>query len=83
MITSVIGKPTPNAPPIIKANAESKFASHCTLRRAMPLLRLIPNGHRPSSRMNDKKAAVPDRIADVFESRPEPEQAESVWLREG
>jgi len=33
MITIVSGKPTLNAPPIINANAESKFAS---LRIALP-----------------------------------------------
>jgi hypothetical protein len=29
--------------------------------------------------MNDEKAAVPDKIADVFESRPEPERRLSLY----
>ncbi len=57
MITSVIGKPTPNAPPIINANAESKFASPCTLRPTMPLLRRIPTGTARRPRMNDEKSS--------------------------
>jgi hypothetical protein len=37
-ITIATGKATPNAPPIINANAESKFASACTSCPDMPLL---------------------------------------------
>jgi hypothetical protein len=32
MITSVIGRLMPNVPPIINANAESKFPSGCAAR---------------------------------------------------
>ena len=44
MITSVIGKPTPNAPPIINAIAESKFPPARNLRTDMPWLHLAPTG---------------------------------------
>jgi hypothetical protein len=40
MITSVSGKPTLNAPPIINPNAESKFAS---LRIALPDMIAAPS----------------------------------------
>ena len=36
MITSVIGNPTLNAPPITNANAESKFVSALNSRLDMP-----------------------------------------------
>jgi hypothetical protein len=42
MITMVIGKATPNAPPIINANADSRFASACTSCPDMPLLHRAP-----------------------------------------
>jgi hypothetical protein len=42
MITMVIGKATPNAPPIINANADSKFASARTSCPDMPLLHRAP-----------------------------------------
>jgi hypothetical protein len=42
MITTVIGKATPTAPPIIKANADNKFASACTSYPDMPLLHGSP-----------------------------------------
>jgi hypothetical protein len=38
MITMVIGRATPNVPPIINANADSRFASACTSCLDMPLL---------------------------------------------
>jgi hypothetical protein len=38
MINTVMGKATPNAPPIVKANADSKFASACTSYLDIPLL---------------------------------------------
>jgi hypothetical protein len=56
MITSVIGKPTPNAPPIINANAESKFASARSIRPAMLLLRRAPAGIARRPGINDQKA---------------------------
>jgi len=42
MITAVMGRATPKAPPIINANADSKFASACTSYPAMPLLHRSP-----------------------------------------
>jgi hypothetical protein len=72
MITSAIGKPTPNAPPIINANAVSRFASARTIRSAILLLRRAPAGiaRRPGI---DDQGSCPDKIADASESRPLPE----------
>ena len=44
MITSVIGKPTLIAPPIINAIAESKFNPARNSRTDMPWLHLAPTG---------------------------------------
>lgn len=56
MITKAIGKPTPSAPPMINAKAESKFASACTVRPAMLLLHGAPTGIARRPRKNDQKA---------------------------
>jgi len=42
MITMAIGRAAPNAPPIIKANADSRFASACTSYLDIPLLHRAP-----------------------------------------
>src|ERR1700676_2296276 len=42
IITSAIGKPTPKAPPIINANAESKLSSAWTSRLDIPILHQAP-----------------------------------------
>jgi len=54
IIKSAIGRPTPNAPPIIIANAESKLGSACICRPDMPLLHRAPTGIARRPRMNDK-----------------------------
>ena len=46
MITMVMGRATPNAPPIIIANADSKFASAWTSCPDMPLLPSSPSPTR-------------------------------------
>jgi hypothetical protein len=56
MITSAIGNPMPNAPPIINANAESRLPSARTILPAMTLLRRAPTGIARRPRMNDHKA---------------------------
>jgi hypothetical protein len=48
MIISAIGRPTPRAPPIINANAESKLSSAWTSRFDIALLPSSSHGHRPS-----------------------------------
>ena len=42
IITSAIGRPTPNAPPTINANAESKLSSAWTSRLDIPILHQAP-----------------------------------------
>jgi hypothetical protein len=56
MITSAIGKPILNAPPMIIANAESRFASARTVLPAMTLLRRAPTGiaRRPKDERSKK-----------------------------
>jgi hypothetical protein len=49
MITNAIGRPTPNALPIVNAKAESKLAPTC-----MPLLHRAPAGTARRPRMNDQ-----------------------------
>jgi hypothetical protein len=75
IITSAIGRPTPNAPPTINANAESKLSSAWTARLDMPLLHRAPTSTARRPKDERKKARV--------WSLPEPERfkAESLWLR--
>ena len=75
IITSAIGRPTPNAPPTINANAESKLSSAWTERLDMPLLHRAPTSTARRPKDERKKARV--------WSLPEPErsEAESLWLR--
>jgi hypothetical protein len=47
MITSAIGRPTPRAPAIVNANAESKFSAW-TSRLDIPSLHRAPTGISPS-----------------------------------
>ena len=54
MITSAIGRPTPNAPPIINTNAESKLSSAWTARLDMSLLHRAPRASPVALRMNEK-----------------------------
>jgi hypothetical protein len=42
MIRTVMGRAAPKAPPIIRANADSKFASACTSCLDIPLLHRAP-----------------------------------------
>jgi hypothetical protein len=54
IINSAIGRPVPKAPPIISANAESRFASHGISRSYIPLLHRAPTGIRLSP--NDERS---------------------------
>jgi hypothetical protein len=56
MITSAIGRPILNAPPMIIANAESKFPSARTVLPAIPLLHRAPTGIARRPMMNDQKS---------------------------
>src|SRR5882757_10015069 len=58
IIRSAIGRPVPNAPPIIKANAESKFGSTWTPCLDTTLLHRAPTGIARRPMMNDKKTCV-------------------------
>jgi hypothetical protein len=62
MITSAMGSPTPKVPPIVNANAESKFASAWTIRLDIPLLHQAPTSIARRPRMNDKKHASGQRV---------------------
>jgi hypothetical protein len=75
IITNAIGRPTPNAPPTINANAESKLSSAWTARLDMPLLHRAPTSTARRPKDERKKARV--------WSLPEPERfkAESLRLR--
>ena len=55
MITSAIGKPTTNAPPIVNANAESRFSADCNSCEDMSLLHRAPTGMPRRPRMNDQE----------------------------
>jgi hypothetical protein len=44
MISNVIGRPIPNARPMINPNAESRFGSACTSRPNILLLHRAPAG---------------------------------------
>ena len=63
MITSVIGKPTLIAPPIINAIAESKFNPARNSRTDMPWLHLAPTGisKKPNDDQKDKSLSGQDR----------------------
>ena len=47
MISSAIGRPAPKAPPIVNANAASKFSSAWTSRLDIPSLHRAPTGISP------------------------------------
>jgi hypothetical protein len=54
-MTSVTGRPIPNAPPSIIANADNRFGSACTSRPDMPLLHGAPTGIAHCPTMNNQK----------------------------
>lgn len=53
MMINAIGRPTPTAPPIIAAKAESKLAPACNSRNNMPWLHEPPQALPIPRKMND------------------------------
>jgi hypothetical protein len=84
IISNANGRPAAKAPPIINANAESKFVSAWTSCLDMALLRRAPTGIARRPRMNEKDARW-GKVVTTIECWccPEPEwcEAESLWLR--
>jgi len=85
MITSAIGNPTPNAPPIINANAESKFASARTIRPAMLFFRRTPRASPARRRINYQNVVGTRALTFSNQALPEPQrfQAEGSMVKKG
>jgi hypothetical protein len=66
MITSAIGKPTTNAPPIVNANAESRFSADCNSCEDMSLLHRAPTGMARRPRINDQETSYRDKVLMAF-----------------
>ena len=66
IINSAIGRPVPKAPPIISANAESRFASHDISRSYIPLLHRAPTGIRLSPNDERSQKQTSDQGRDGF-----------------
>ena len=66
IINSAIGRPVPKAPPIISANAESRFASHGISRSYIPLLHRAPTGTRLSPNDERSQKQTSDQGRDGF-----------------
>jgi hypothetical protein len=70
MITSAIGKPIANAPPIVNANAETRFSADCNSCEDMSLLRRAPTGMARRPRINDQENSRWGKLLMTFKKAP-------------
>jgi hypothetical protein len=68
MITSAIGKPIANAPPITNANAENRFSAYCSPCGDMSLLHRAPTSIARRPRINDQETSYRDKILITFKN---------------
>ena len=66
MITSAIGKPITNAPPIVNANAETRFSADCNSCEDMSLLHRAPTGIARRPRINEQETSYRDKALMAF-----------------
>jgi hypothetical protein len=66
MITSAIGKPIANAPPITNANAENRFSAYCNPCGDMSLLHRAPTSIARRPRINDQENSRRDKLLMTF-----------------
>jgi hypothetical protein len=84
MITSAIGKPITNAPPIINANAETRFSADCNSCGDMSLLHRAPTGIARRPRINDQETSYRDKVLTAFKRPcPAPSEGGGLWLIKG
>lgn len=83
MITSAIGKPIANAPPIINANAENRFSTYCNPCGDMSLLHRAPTSIARRPRINDQETSYRDKISIAFKKPCPPSEAGGLWLKNG